>query len=72
MASSVPAGVTATITFAADGTYAVETGCNSGNGTYQQIDAARLRPSEVLQTLVECRGPAGDVERAMVNGFTAS
>jgi heat shock protein HslJ len=38
--SSVPAGATASITIADDGTVAVETGCNTGSGSVEVTDTA--------------------------------
>lgn len=65
MASSVPLGVTATVTFAPDGTYGVDTGCNTGSGTYALDDAA-LQVDPPGLTRRGCQGDATQVERAVV------
>jgi heat shock protein HslJ len=62
--ASVPAGATANITFADDGTVHVNTGCNGGGGNYT-IDGDRLRFFEVITTLRGCDAAAVDVEAAM-------
>lgn len=62
--SSVPAGVVASLVFAADGRVAVETGCNSGGGAVE-IDDATLSFGSLVLTEMACAGGAGDVERAV-------
>jgi heat shock protein HslJ len=63
--SSVPAEVVASLTFAPDGRIAVETGCNSGGGTYT-VDGRSILLSSIVLTKRACPGPAGDLEQAMV------
>lgn len=65
MASSVPAGATATITFAEDGTYGVDTGCNTGSGTYA-VDGTTLQVDPPATTRRGCQGDAGMVEQAVL------
>ena len=64
-ASSVPEGVTATITFADDDTYAVVAGCNSGNGTYVEGDGTVDIEAPTL-TRRRCAEEATSVETAVV------
>ncbi|HEV7723136.1 MAG TPA: META domain-containing protein [Iamia sp.] len=64
-ASSVPEGVTATITFADDGTYAVAAGCNTGRGTYVE-DATTLTLEPPTLTRRRCDEAATSVETAVV------
>jgi heat shock protein HslJ len=64
-ASSVPAGATASISFADDGTMSAETGCNTGGARYEvEGDELRLSPFEL--TLMGCDGAAGQLEQAVV------
>lgn len=63
--STVPAGATATFTFADDGTVAVETGCNTGSGRFE-VDGSRLRFVDVAVTEMACDGPAGALESVVL------
>jgi heat shock protein HslJ len=65
VASSVPAGVEATIRFADDGTVSLDTGCNVGGGTYV-VEDGTLRLEELAISERACEGPAGEVERAVL------
>ena len=65
MARSVPEGVTATITFAEDGTYDVATGCNTGSGTYLVEGDALVVQAPGL-TRRACGPEATEVEQAVV------
>ena len=64
-ASSVPDGAVATFTFAADGRVEVETGCNTGSGTYEATDG-QLRFTDVAVTEMACVGAAGSLEAAVL------
>lgn len=68
--SSIPAGVTASITFNADGTVDVHYGCNSGGGKYA-IDSDSITFSDLIQTDMACAGDAGQVESAVIAVLTA-
>lgn len=68
-ASTPPAGVTATIAFAADGTYQVSTGCNTGSGTWSGEGAA-LEVDPPALTRRACTGLGAEVEAAMVAVLT--
>jgi heat shock protein HslJ len=63
-ASSVPAGVTASITFKADGRVDVLFGCNDGGGNYS-VDGDKIRITELATTLMLCQQPNMSVELAM-------
>ena len=65
VASSVPVGLTAQITFAADGTFSFNDGCNSGGGKYV-VSGNQISFSEVVQTEMACGGAAGQVEQAVL------
>jgi heat shock protein HslJ len=64
-ASSVPAGVEASITFAADGTYELAAGCNAGSGTYVG-DGGSIQIDRATLTQRRCDDAATQVESAMV------
>lgn len=64
-ASSVPAGVVARLRFGADGQVQVETGCNTGGGSYR-VEGDRLIFGDLLLTERACIGPEGEVEAAML------
>jgi heat shock protein HslJ len=70
VASSVPAGVVATITFNADGSVAINPGCNSVGGRYA-IDGDTIAFTDLITTDMACQGPAGDVEAAVMSILTA-
>lgn len=63
--SSVPVGISAAFTFADDGTFSANFGCNSGGGTYA-IDGDTITFSDVVMTKMACGGAAGQVESAVV------
>lgn len=65
-ASSVPAGVEASITFAADNTYEVEAGCNTGSGTYTEAGARTYQIDPPALTRRRCDEAVMDVETAVV------
>lgn len=60
-ASSVPAGVTATMTFTADGRVTGSTGCNSFGGT-ATVDGNKITFGGVASTRRACSGAAGSLE----------
>lgn len=70
--SSVPVGVTATVTFA-DGTYSLSPGCNNGGGAYSfGVDSTgreTLRFDAPALTRKACGGDAGSVEAAVLAVF---
>ena len=68
-ASSVPAGVVATLRFGADGRFEVDTGCNRGGGRAVG-DEATLRFIEMILTERACQGPPGDLEAAVLAVLT--
>ena len=69
VASSVPIGVTASLTFADDDTYGVDTGCNTGSGTYALEDAAlQIDPPGITRR--GCQGDAAEVEQAVLAVLT--
>lgn len=63
--SSVPMGVTATLTFADDGTVAIQPGCNTGRSDYT-IDGDTITFGPVALTRMACEGAAGQVENAVL------
>jgi heat shock protein HslJ len=63
--SSVPAGVVATIVFAADGTVTVKPGCNEGQGTWKSVGTG-IEISGIGLTKKACQGPAGQLETAVM------
>jgi heat shock protein HslJ len=65
VASSVPGGASATLTFNDDGTFTFNDGCNSGGGKYV-VDGDQISFSEVIQTEMACGGAAGQVEQAVL------
>lgn len=65
VASSVPAGVRASLRFGDDGQVAVQTGCNSGGGRYR-IDGDRIVFGNLVLTKRACVGPEGQVEAAVL------
>ena len=60
-ASSVPTGVTATITFAADGKVTGNTGCNSFGGT-ATVTGNQITFGDLASTRRACIGAAGSIE----------
>ena len=69
--SSFPADVVATLQFHADGTVAVNTGCNSGGGTYT-LSGATIQFSEIVRTMRACSEPKGQMEAAVTTLLHAS
>ena len=61
----MPVGVVSTLLFHDDGTVEVQTGCNSGGGTYI-IEADRIDFGEIVLTQMACAGAAGATEAAVV------
>jgi heat shock protein HslJ len=68
--SSVPMGVTATITFNEDGTVAFQSGCNSGGGGYT-VNGQHIVFSDLVMTEMACPGPQSDVEAAFLAVLSA-
>jgi heat shock protein HslJ len=67
-ASSVPAGVTATVAFDADGGFRLDTGCNGGEGTYATPDGGdSIIIEEVAVELAGCDDERGTVEEAVLS-----
>ena len=63
--SSAPGGAVATLTFADDGSFTIETGCNSGGGRYV-LDGNALTVRDAFTTLIDCGGAAGQLEGAVL------
>ena len=63
--SSVPAGVSSQFTFADDGTFSANFGCNSGGGSYA-VDGDTITFSDVVTTKMACGGAGGQVEAAVL------
>jgi heat shock protein HslJ len=63
--SSVPGDVLATLVFTDAGQLEVNTGCNSGGGTYEVTDGT-LRIRDLITTLRACDGAAGQLEAAVL------
>jgi heat shock protein HslJ len=68
--SSVPDDVLATLTFFADGTVQIATGCNSGGGKFEAT-ADTLRFRDLVTTEMACGGAAGQMETAVLRVLTA-
>ena len=68
--SSVPNGATATLVFTDDGRLELDSGCNSGGGTYEVTDGT-LRVGELMTTLRACDGPAAQLEGAVMGVLNA-
>jgi heat shock protein HslJ len=64
IASSVPAGVSATILFTADGKVQFDSGCNAGGGNYT-VDGDSLHFAQIVATTMACPDPRGSVETAV-------
>lgn len=70
-ASSIPAGVTATIELGADGRITVASGCNTGAGRYTiepgaGADTGSLAVSDLAMTKMACPDAAGSVEASVL------
>lgn len=70
-ATPVPAGVTATVTVAQDGSVLLEPGCNTGR-TRVEVDGESLRFAPAALTRRLCPGPAMEVERAVLSVLDGS
>lgn len=68
--SSVPAGVTATITFHDDGSVDIQPGCNSGGGRYE-VDGESISFTDLITTEMACMGGGGQVEAAVLSVLSA-
>jgi heat shock protein HslJ len=62
--SSIPAGMTASLTMSEDGTVDVDTGCNVGTGRFE-ADGETVQFSEVELTLIACDGNVARLEGAL-------
>ncbi len=60
-AASIPAGTSATVQFAPDGTVDLFLGCNEGGGRVE-IDGDRIGFSELVTTDMACEGDSGSLE----------
>jgi heat shock protein HslJ len=63
--SSVPAGATATLVFHADGTLAVDAGCNTGSATWKAVGGG-IEVSGLGLTKMACQGAAAQLESAVI------
>jgi heat shock protein HslJ len=63
--SSIPVGVSPTISFTADGRVEYFSGCNSGGGQYA-VDGGRLGFANLVMTDMACAGAAGQVEAEVI------
>jgi heat shock protein HslJ len=68
-ASSVPGGVEASVTFADDGTFAIDAGCNGIGGEYEQTGATTLVLAGTGSTLAGCPADVAAVEELMLDVF---
>jgi heat shock protein HslJ len=65
LASSVPAGVSATLVFGNEGSVDVNAGCNHGRGSWT-ADGSGIAFRDVFLTKMACDGPAGALETAVL------
>jgi heat shock protein HslJ len=70
-ASSVPAGVSASITFAADGSVSFDSGCNGGGGPYTVTSGSGTSVGSIafgnlVMTAMACQEPRASVEAAFI------
>jgi heat shock protein HslJ len=63
--SSIPAGVTATVSFGANGAVSVNAGCNQGGGSWEPV-AGGIEISALGMTKKACDGAAGQLEAAVM------
>jgi heat shock protein HslJ len=63
--SSIPAGVTASVAFNANGTISVNAGCNQGGGSWKPV-AGGIELSGLGMTKKACDGAAGQLESAVM------
>lgn len=68
-ATNVPGGVEASVTFGEDGTYGIDTGCNTGSGSYEQLGVDVLELAGPAITAIGCGGDEGAVEAAVLAVF---
>src|SRR3954463_13389359 len=68
--SSVPQGASAWLQFGADGRVTLNTGCNSGGGSYT-ADANTITLEQVAMTAVGCTGAAAQLEQAVMTVLNA-
>src|SRR3954468_9276624 len=68
--SSVPPGASAWLQFGADGRVTLNTGCNSGGGSYT-ADANTITLEQVAITAVGCTGAAAQLEQAVMTVLNA-
>jgi heat shock protein HslJ len=66
IASSVPEGTTASLQFAADGTVAINTGCNTGQAVVT-TDGMTISFGEIVLTRRACVGPEAQLEEAVMS-----
>lgn len=69
-ASTVPAGVVASITFADDGSATFESGCNSGELRYEEASDSTFRVTERMVTVAGCEDERTAVETAFLAVLT--
>jgi len=68
--SSIPDGVVASLKFGADGRFELQTGCNSGGGSYA-VEGARIQFRDVVTTKRGCDGASGQMEAAVLGVLRA-
>jgi heat shock protein HslJ len=68
--SSVPGGAVATLVFTDAGQLEVDTGCNSGGGTYEATDGS-ISIERLMTTLRACDDAAGQLEAAVLTVLNA-
>ncbi len=68
--SSVPQGQSATLKFAADGSFELFAGCNRGGGTWRAV-AGGIDFSAIMLTKMACDGPQSAIESAMLGVLEA-
>lgn len=68
-ASSIPGGVEASVTFADDGTFGIDAGCNAIGGEYEQRGETTLVLDGTVTTLVGCAADVAAVEELMMAVF---
>lgn len=70
--SSVPAGVSATISFMPDGTVSGFGGCNSFGGGYSTGPANKIAIGPLMSTMQACGDPADTLERQLLTALQNS
>jgi len=66
----LPPAAEAGISFTAEGRFSIQTGCNSGGGTYR-LERDTLTFTEFILTKMACEGPIGVQEGAFLNVLQA-